>query len=323
MRRKTRNLLLTTAAAAAVAGSAVYLTGRVLAAAAVRRDGIKVKLPQKIQSKVSGGLTEDPNVAVATADAEKAKLLPTESVSVKSCDGLRLNGRIYHCEEPKRIILAMHGWRSDWTIDFGSSVGFYHGEHSIMVFPDQRGQNESEGDYIGFGVLERRDVLTWLEYITDRFGTELPVYLLGVSMGATTIMMATGEKLPDCVKGVIADCGFTSPHGIWKHVLDNNLKISSRPIYPIANAIVKREASFDGDEYSTVDALAKNDRPILFIHGTADRFVPLSMTFENFTACNSDKQMLIVPTAAHGMSYLTDTARYEEAVLGFFRKCEN
>lgn len=322
VKNKTKNLLIAAGVASAVGAGVTLLTGRLLASAAVRRNGVNFKLPRKLQSKVSGGLTEDPNIPIAAAACEKAKSLSTETVKIKNRDGLELNGHIYMCDSPKRVVLAMHGWRSDWTVDFGGTVDFYHDHGSVMLFPDQRGQNDSDGEYIGFGVLERFDCVDWLKFITERFGEDIPVYLAGVSMGATTVLMASGEQLPKQVKGIIADCGFTSPRAIWKHVLKDNLKINGKLAYPIANSFVKREAAFDGDGYSTTEALSVNEKPVLFIHGTDDRFVPVSMTFENYLACNSKKKMLIVPGAAHGMSCYTDRESYENAVLEFFVECE-
>lgn len=323
MKKSTKNLLIGLSAIAAVTISTTLITGRMLVKFAIHRNGIKMKIPKKLQSKVSGGLSEDPRLNIISESAKKARSLPTETVSITSSDGLRLSGHIYNCDEPQRIVLAMHGWRSNWYNDFGCSIDFLHNEGSLVLFPDQRGQNESDGDYIGFGVLERHDCLDWLKYIVDRFGTGLPIYLLGVSMGATTVLMASGLRLPDSVKGIIADCGFTSPHAIWAHILKNNLKIDDRLTYPIANAIIKKQAKFDGDEYSTIDALKVNTKPVLFIHGTDDKFVPISMTFDNYLACAAEKQMFIVPGAGHGMSYLVDTCGYQQAVRDFFNKCES
>ncbi len=322
MKKSTRGLLIAAGILTTAVAGAVYLSGRLLVDAAVRRDGVKVKLPQKFKSKISGGMLDDPRVKDIAALAEKAKALPTEKISIMSEDGLNLTGNLYSCEKPRRIVLAMHGWRSNWWTDFSCSVDFLHDEHCIMLMPDQRGTNDSEGDYISFGVLERQDCALWVKYIVERFGSDLPIYLLGVSMGATTVLMTSGCELPECVKGIISDCGFTSPHAIWKHVLDNNLKMNEKLTYPIANAILKKEANFGGDDYSTVDALKVNTRPILFIHGTEDRFVPLDMTFENYLATSAPKQLLIVPGAGHGMSYVIDTVSYQKAVRKFFKKCE-
>lgn len=323
MKKSTKGLLVAAGVCTAALAGAVYLSGRLLVDAAVKREGVKVKLPQKFQSKISGGMLDDPHVKDIAAAAEKAKKLPVEQVSILSDDGLNLTGSLYRCDKPKRIVIAMHGWRSNWWTDFSCSVNFLHDENCMMLMPDQRGTNDSEGEHIGFGVLERNDCALWVKYIVERFGHDLPIYLLGISMGATTVLMTSGCELPDCVKGIISDCGFTSPHAIWKHVLDNNLKMNEKLTYPIANAILKREANFSGDDYSTVDALKVNTLPVLFIHGSDDKFVPIDMTFENYLATSAPKQLLIVPGAGHGMSYVKETVSYQKAVRKFFRKCEN
>ena len=81
-------------------------------------------------------------------------------------------------------------------------------------------------------------------------------------------------------------------------------------------------ASFEGDEYSTLDAMEVNTRPVLFIHGSDDNFVPLKMSVDNYLACKAQKDMLIVPGAGHGMSYITDSGAYERAVRRFFKSIE-
>ena len=322
MKKSTKNKLIVggiLTVATAVVGTAAVLS-RLLFNIAVKRDTVKV--PDKIQDKLSGGLKSDPRVKSMFEAGADAENLETETVRITSHDGLTLTGHIYPCDNVKRIVIAMHGWRSSWTVDYGCTLKFYHDSGCLMLLPDQRGQNDSGGDYIGFGVLERNDCFEWVKYVCEKYGDTTPVYLCGVSMGATTVLMTSGFKLPDCVKGIIADCGFTSPHEIWKHVLSNNLHIHEKLAYPIVNAICKREAQFDGDEYSTIDALKVNTKPVLFIHGSDDSFVPLNMTFENYLACSAPKELLIVPGAGHGMSYVTDKNAYTNAITGFFEKCE-
>ena len=322
MKRNARNTLI---AIGAVTVSAVGLglaISRVMVDLAVKRD-IKVNVPVKIQDKISGGLKSDPRVKEIEEASENAKKYETETVHIETDEGLRLTGHIRECEKPRRIIIAMHGWRSSWQMDFGSTAQFYYNNDAIVLYADQRGQNESDGEYIGFGVLERFDCLKWLDYMINRYGTKLPIYLLGVSMGASTVLMASGSELPECVKGIIADCGFTSPKEIWSHILDNNLHLNGKITFPIVNRICKRIAQFEGDEYSTITALETNTKPVLFIHGSHDDFVPLKMTFDNYLACKANKELLIVPGAGHGMSYIADSKAYEKAVLEFFLKCEN
>lgn len=320
LKKKVKIALLIGGSAVVAATVATFAASRVLISVAVKRK--IAKFPTKMQDKLTGGLMSDPNSQTVIKASREAELLPTERVDINGHDRVELTGRIYHAKNPKRIIVAMHGWRSSWNVDFGSTASFYHDNDCTIIFPDQRAQNGSGGDYIGFGVLERHDCLLWVKYAVERYGNDIPIYLCGVSMGATTVLMTTGFELPENVKGVIADCGFTSPHDIWEHVLKNNLHLNSKITYPIANYICKKEARFDGEEYSTIEALQNNEIPVLLIHGSNDRFVPIEMTFNNYLAAKGKKELLIVPGAGHGLSYITDSKSYEKAVKSFFEKCE-
>ena len=138
-------------------------------------------------------------------------------------------------------------------------------------------------------------------------------------MGATTSLMTAGLELPNNVKGIIADCGFTSPHEIWKHVTANNLHISYNRINSMfADRMSKQKINMGTKDYSTVDAMKECKVPILFIHGSDDKFVPVEMTYENYKVCASEKRLLIVPGAEHGMSYIIDRNAYEDAVIKFW-----
>ncbi len=317
MDKKTRNTIVGAAAVLAAAAGTTVAAAHFLSSLAIKRDSFVAK--RGITDKISGGIDMNaPGVAEAIKSIEAAKELKTETVTTQSDDGLTLTGHFYPAENTKRIVIAMHGWRSTWSVDYGASYEFYHKSGCAVLYPDQRGTGESDGEYIGFGVLERRDCLCWINYVIERFGTDIPIYLSGVSMGATTVLMALGFELPDCIKGVIADCGFTSPRAIWKHVMNNNLRMSDKLAYPIVNYICNKKAQFDGEEYSTQEALENNEIPVLFIHGGADKFVPIEMTFQNYEACHAEKELLVVPSAGHGMSCVTDKQAYERAVRSFF-----
>ena len=186
---------------------------------------------------------------------------------------------------------------------------------------EQRAHNNSDGDYLGFGLLERYDCRDWISWVNDKLGSEvLPIYLCGVSMGATSVLMASGLDLPVNVHGIIADCGFTSPHDIWVHVAKNNLRISSKMRSSVADRICKEKINVGSKSYSTIDALKATKIPVLFIHGSDDHFVPVRMTYENYKACVSPKRLLIVPGAEHGLSYCVDKEQYEAAVYRFWEE---
>ncbi len=321
MKKSTRNAIIAASICTVAAAGTVLAISRIVVDMAVKRD-VKMNVPLKLQDKISGGLKTDPRIKEIEKISCAVKELKTETVNIESHDGLKLTGHLYEAENTKRIIVAMHGWRSSFDMDFGAAVPFYKNSGCTVLYADQRGQNDSDGDYIGFGIHERYDCKQWVEYVVERYGTKLPIYLLGVSMGASTVLMAAGLELPEQVKGIIADCGFTSPKEIWSHIVNNNLRLNSKWAYPIVNRICKRVANFEGDEYSTLDAMAVNSRPILFIHGSDDNFVPLKMSVDNYLACKAQKDLLIVPGASHGMSYMTDRLAYEKSVMRLFDSVE-
>ena len=280
------------------------------------------KCPGKVQeniSKVSGGSVNDGLLELTEQATRQLESAVQTRVEVESHDGLRLIGHWYPAEQPKRILIAMHGWRSSWSRDFGVIAPFWHDNGCSVLYAEQRGQGASEGKYMGFGMLERYDCLKWAQWASENNPDNLPSYLGGLSMGATTVLMTGDLELPDNVRGIMADCGFTSAHDIWKHVAEENLHLRFAVHAAAANDLCKKKISIGSQECSTVDALKQCKVPVLFIHGADDNFVPVRMTYENYAACSSEKHLLIVPGADHAMSYCVEQDRYEKAAKDFWK----
>ncbi|MBP5428175.1 MAG: alpha/beta hydrolase [Clostridia bacterium] len=256
-------------------------------------------------------------------NSEKLASLPHETVEIEGFDGVRLIGHYFRVDDAKRTVVAFHGWRSAWSRDFSMIYDFWFKNGCNVLFVEQRGQKGSSGEYMGFGLLERFDCQGWVNYLTARNDTVTPLYLAGVSMGAATVLMASGLNLPDCVHGILADCGFTSPYAIWKYVSEKNLHLPFTGFRAkVASDICRRKLNNSDSRYSAEDALRFCRVPVLFAHGAADKFVPVTMTYQNYLACASEKRLLIVPGADHGMSYLVERERYEKEVLDFFAYCD-
>ncbi|MBO4792737.1 MAG: alpha/beta hydrolase [Clostridia bacterium] len=240
-----------------------------------------------------------------------------EEYRITTEDGTELVAHYRPCPEPKRLLIAMHGWRSSWSNDFGLVADDWYRSGCNVLFCEQRGQNNSGGENMGFGILERLDCRDWARFASENLAGGLPVYLVGISMGATTVLMAAGLDLPSDVHGIIADCGFTSTDGIWRHVMEDNLHLPyGAPIYEY---LAKQRIGVDPKDFSTVESLKGNNIPVFFAHGTDDSFVPVSMTYENYKACTAPKRLFIVPGAEHGLSYRVDPDGYRKAVEEFFR----
>lgn len=243
---------------------------------------------------------------------------PAELLTIQF-NGTHLAAKRFSHPNPIGRILLFHGYRSMAETDFACAMEIYHSFGYELILIDQRAHGRSGGNWIGFGVLEQKDCLAWIHYVNDKFGA-IPTFLNGVSMGATTVLMALGNLMPQNVRGVIADCGFTSPKEIIRHVMKRKLFLPSPILLPILSLFSKIFAGYYFGEYSTVDALRKAAVPVLFIHGTEDRFVPPAMTLQNYEACVCEKELLLVEGAGHGTSYLQDQERVEKTIAAFLKK---
>ena len=324
MRKSVKRILLGSGLAAAGLG----ITGA--AHRAVTRYFVNVALDRQIpkhtvgaEQKLAGGELDRNFMEKLRQAGEELKEKGGETVQITGRDGVTLAGHWFACENPKRVIVAMHGWRSSWCNDFGIVADFWFQNDCSVLLAQQRGQGDSGGEYMGFGLLERHDCLSWINWVNEQTGKELPVYLCGVSMGASTVLMAAGLELPDNVRGIIADCGYTSPAEIWEHVAKDNLGLSYGTRSAAANDLCRRKIQVGIDDYSCVDAMSECEVPVLFVHGTDDRFVPIEMTYENYKACTGPKRLFVVPGAGHGMSYLVDPEGYQNAVKQFWKDFDN
>lgn len=304
---------------AGLGAAGAYVSARRLVNVALKReDGKESRWLDR--QRIRGSREDAPFLEARKKAGDSLRLTPHALVETVTEDSLRLVGHWFPHKHPKRIILAMHGWRSTWALDFGMIAPFWEEEGCSVLYPEQRGQSRSGGDYMGFGMLERYDCLQWLKWLENRCGSKLPVYLAGVSMGATTVLMASGLGLPATVRGIFADCGFTSPHAIWKHVAKHNLFMPYGLRGLMAEGMCRRRLHMDPKACSTVQALQGGTTPVFFAHGKKDSFVPVSMTLENYRACAAPKRLFLVPNAGHGMSYFLEKDAYERAMKQFWQE---
>lgn len=245
--------------------------------------------------------------------------IPCEEVYTTSFDGLKLHGKFYEGQKDKPVLIFFHGYRANATRD-GSGIYSIGTEKGINILvATQRSHKESEGKTITFGIRESYDCLSWIEYVKERFGEDKKVILWGISMGAATVMTAAGRDLPENVLGIGADCGYSSAKDILKSVI-KGMKLPVEPSYWLVKLGARIYGGFDVEETSPLEAMKKVKVPVLFIHGIDDDFVPCDMTHKNYEACISDKSLVLVEKAGHGMSYYVDMKRVEEGVYAFLDK---
>ena len=317
----TRKVITVAAGATATAAAALTTTSYIITKSLIGMalDRKPLRYAGRSKRRIAGTAGMEGLIEKQKAAADALKAVGLKEISIRARDGETLVGHLYHTPNARRTLIAMHGWRSSYASDFGMIAPFWHGEACNVLYAEQRGQNNSGGKYMSFGLIERYDCLDWINFINTTDLSNLPIYLGGISMGATTVLMATGSPLPDNVCGVIDDCGFTSMHAIWKHVVRNNLHLGYGGVRSlVADRMCKKRIHMGTKDYSTLEAMKHCRVPVLFIHGSDDTFVPIQMTYDNYKACSAEKRLLVVPGAQHGLSYVIDREGYEAAVREFF-----
>lgn len=249
-------------------------------------------------------------------------LLANNAVDVytQSDDGLRLHGLWVPAENAKGTVVLVHGYHSCALTDFSVAFPLYHEQGFNLLLPSQRSHGKSEGKYVTFGVKECGDMLHWIAWHNAQFGPQ-PMIFSGMSMGASTVMYLAGENLPDNVKGLIADCGFTTPKEIISRVFTKTTHIPAWTVIWATELFARVFGHFSLSEKDTLKTLARNSRPILLVHGEKDDFVPCYMTRRGFEICTGDKRLLLVEDATHGISFLKAKEQYLAMVTQLMDQC--
>lgn len=243
-----------------------------------------------------------------------------ETWEMTSNDGLKLKAKFLKADrDTNKVLIAVHGYRSYNLKEYAYYIKFYHDLGFHILLPDNRAHGESEGTYIGFGWLDRLDCIQWIHQVKDYFHKDLQIVLHGISMGSATVLMASGEELPDDVKCIISDCGFTSVLDEFKHELHQR-HIPASLVLPTATLLSKKRVGYSFKEASTIEQVKKSKTPTLFIHGDRDNFVPTYMVYDLYNACSADKDLLIVEGAGHAQSYLVDPKLCESTIIEFMNK---
>ncbi|MCR5451878.1 MAG: alpha/beta hydrolase [Lachnospiraceae bacterium] len=240
---------------------------------------------------------------------------------MESHDGLMLHGYYLEAENPERIVLLCHGYRGSGFGDFANIARFLHEHGCTLLIIDERSHGQSEGKYITYGALEQYDVRGWAEKLEKSNTANLPMYLYGMSMGAASVLLASGHRLPEEVKGLISDCGFHSMKMELKDIASNWFHID------YVDLLLKRVdfycrlcAGFKMDDADTTRALRRNERPVLFFHGENDTFVEKKHTDINYDICNAKKEKFTVPGARHLCSSYVAEDEYREKLMEFFKE---
>ncbi len=253
-----------------------------------------------------------------------------EQVEIMSEDGYRLKGVLMQASgdaaeagqksaDPHRWVVLLHGYTGSKEMMYGYAYWYWTHGYSVLA-PDFRCQGESEGDYIGLGATDSKDLEGWIDLILER-EPEAEIVLHGLSMGASTALLYCGqENVPDNIKAVISDCAFTDAYSMFKEKIGSWFHLPAFPVVDSAELMIRLRAGYDLKETSPLKAVSASSVPTLFIHGEEDRMIPVSMCRELYDAAACEKEIMIVEGAGHAQAADKDPARYFEEVEKFLRE---
>ena len=241
-----------------------------------------------------------------------------EEWTLNAFDGLTLKAHYFSADSHVYAII-MHGYSSTYCSMLPQAIHFLEKGYNLLM-PEQRGHGGSEGDYFGFGFHEHYDLQAYINMVCEK-DPEAQILLLGVSMGAATVMMAAGEYLPDNVKCVIEDCGYTSGWEQNVHILKSKYHLPAFPTLHFSDLLMRLKHHYSYKEAAPIQYVANAEVPMLFIHGDQDNFVPFSMLQPLYEACTStEKDFLVVIGAEHANSVLVNPELYWQKVDSFISK---
>lgn len=240
-----------------------------------------------------------------------------EYVYINSFDNLKLHGYKIKNNSSKWAI-TVHGYTNNAEYMSPYAYKYYTLGYNLLM-PDLRGHGKSEGNYIGMGWHDRLDILKWIEFILKE-DKEAEILLHGVSMGAATVMMVSGEDLPPNVKVIIEDCGYTSAWSQFAYQLKSLFKLHSFPMLEVASLICKIKSGFFISKVSPIKQIKKSITPTLFIHGDNDDFVPFFMLDELYNAFSGEKEKLVIHGAAHAKASYVNPQLYWTTIETFLKK---
>lgn len=239
--------------------------------------------------------------------------------TINSFDNLKLHGyKVLNPNNSNKWVITVHGYTSEGINMSSYAKNYYDMGYNVLI-PDLRSHGLSEGDYIGMGWDDRLDIVSWINNILED-NADAEIILHGVSMGAATVSMVSGEDLPSNVKAIVADCGYTSVWDEFAYQLDDLFSLPQFPILNVSSLVSKVRAGYFLGTASSLKQVEKSKTPILFIHGDKDDFVPYYMMEELYNATSSEKEMLTIKDAGHAKSSEVDPETYWTTVYNFTNK---
>lgn len=278
------------------------------------------KIGESIKRKEhDAGRADELNRARELKRAELEAEPELRELHITGLNGVKLTAHLLGCgRRTDKVVLFCHGHRCDGLTECAHWAYFYAERGYDVLMIDHRACGKSEGRYMTFGCKESKDAYIWLNEVYRRYGDEVKIAVHGISMGAATALMMSGENAGGNVKCFVAESSYTSAWNEYAYIMKNKLGIPVSPILDYVNFLSKTIAGFDFKKAAPVEAVKRAEKPILFLHGGADDFVPVFMGEELYGACSSEvKYFRLIPGSIHARGYQTNPELCESVVEKF------
>lgn len=235
-------------------------------------------------------------------------------------DNLKLKGYFIKNKNAKknRLAIVIHGYFSNHKDMMPQAKIFL--ENGFNVFcPDLRAHGNSEGTTVGMGYFDSGDIQIWLTHLLNKLGNNTEVIIMGLSMGAATTVMLSGEPLPNNVKCLIEDCGYTSAYEEVRYLI-KRYKLPTFPLLQLTNLATKLFGGYWLTDACPIEYIKRSTLPMYFIHGNTDTFVPAFMVDELYNAKAIGQKEKYIFNAEHAKSYGSDKTRYENIYKDIINK---
>ena len=321
MKKSTKKALKIAGLIGTSALAAYYMIGNCFYYVTLTKNGVENPVVAKI---ASGSKNEDEEKKRLNKMMEVGKEwfnnADKEKIVIKSSNfNKNLHADYIFSEKPSNVcVIVIHGYTSS-PRSMGVYAKKYHELGYNVLMPSLNGHADSEASVVTMGWYDRLDVIDWINYLVQS-DPDIKIILHGVSMGAATTMMTTGENIPSNVKAAVADCGYTYVWDIFDNKIRNNFKLHTFPTLYSANTVNKLYSGFDFKQASSVDQLKKSNTPTIFLHGDKDTFVPYEMLDKVYDACAAEKEKVTIPNSPHARNSCSNPELYWGSICNFINK---
>lgn len=243
-----------------------------------------------------------------------------EPVEFTGADGVTLRGWFLRREDERRVVVVMHGYRGEMSDVLGMSTALWRAGFGVLLF-DFRGRGRSDRAPFTMGLWETADLAAALDWVAGRV-PGARIGLLGYSMGAVVAILGGADER---VRAIVSDSAFGRQRDVLQHAVERDARrvlgrwARGGALLPAMEWWHRRSGKPGFDEIAPIERLpALAGTPLLFIHGSRDRWIPENQARALVAAAPEPRESWLVEGAVHCGAYFADRVAYCARVAEFF-----